>query len=411
MNALATFPSPDRFDEDLFEFVRLLYEDATSGFKLSILGTALTTLSNIKLTLSLKNFKTLADISSLTFVPAEINVLALEAIDKRLRVNPTAVTLSQVEQIWYRLDSDWRKRDLLISILTQILPPSHPKEVHSGLQSLLFANLKDSSSFVRASSLKLLSVMVTNQIPFDHLNLKEIVSDILENDTEAIARRAAYQSLVDIEEASKSFFNAEELREIFHQKAAKDLDWEVREISFKYWEFKFKQMTNGSNYNEFISTLSASGIVQALAVFEQDYDERPGLHKMYLLLQSIHKFLIETFPSSMSKLRSASTESLASTRTALICSELKSEPHPTKRQRHNECNFERCLANPKNTLKNQSMVCPTAKFILKLATIDFASKLRLFDEYCDLQQGLSSILQDILQSESSNNLIDLIDCV
>merc|ERR1712029_565985 len=336
------------------------------------------------------------------------------------------------------------------------------------LSGLVRLCLEDSCSFVRASAVDLMANLTTVQDLHD-LEVGQILFRIMTEDTEAIVRRAVMKLL---EGTSEGICLSNEQVNSLLVLAAKDLDWEVRENALRCWEVRLdREFVKASGLEHLIKGLNDIGISEELIIkAREDSDDKRRLHKMYLLHKTIRtrlmaqydfhdkKFLSEQrfalglacqgSPVKRPKLGQASEpegskldqESDAMT-TKLVQevrdqrakrSELNQgsdvitklvEESEDKRSKLDQgigtynklnlaqCEWESCLVNPANKLPDSgSVLCPTAYLISSAFCSDLEEKLAEFDEFCEIQQGLLTVIEDILQSQSDSNQIDLIDC-
>merc|ERR1712168_1083252 len=245
------------------------------------------------------------------------------------------------------------------------------------------------------------------------------------DDTEAIVRRAATKLLEGRMGGNPPIgLDEQEVNSILRL-AAKDLDWEVRENGLKCWEVsldRVSESTHGS-LESFVQSLKSIGISEELLVKPQDWDDKRRLHKLYLLHQKIRTQLVQKYGFDGKHFHS-NNQTIEQRKVG--CSlgprprcgpdqeSLAKRPKLDNESMAKEglCEWKSCLVNPGNDLAGceSSDLCPTAYLIWCALSPDLEDKLMEFDEFCEIQHGLLTVIEDIMQSQSDSNQIDLIDC-
>jgi len=441
LHALTTISKPDLVDNAVMDFLARVKDEIPDGLLTDALTAATSTLAHLPdPKLRPATFQLLAKTSTAPTLPLEIKVSCLEVIKKRRFV--AGVTLKSVlTELWSHgvTGVNWKVKDLFVSIVCDVLESAKAKAEPSQtplLMKLMKSGLEDSSSFVRSSSVRLLGIMLETGKAIEdeeEWDFQAALADIVANDTEAIVRRAAFKVLaLDLEVSRWHLISREAVQKIFLEHATNDFDWEVREIAAEFWAATFHRKKKAYlTLEEFALFLTESGLSRGAVVTEQDVDDKRRLHTMYKLQADILHFMQQRYGDMVKEysafLREKATSRHFSTgdycvynvveqcKRQRICLDDSDDYYDEEEGRGGRgcCPFETCFINPMNVSEADSLtvLCPRAKLVSTLLTTDYEPKLEEFDDYCDMQQGLSSVLQDILQSASAGGQIDLIDCV
>jgi len=416
LRALARFKRNTKaVDTALENFILSIRADYMEGFQLGLLSSALSTMSQIPHPITPAQFELMAEVASMKTMPLECRVAAMEVVAQRkIQLGESGVPLVGLEVIIGKLGSvpmgcntDWRLKDLTMTVLLEAVGHDDRKKtgkLYSSLESMTWmANfvrtmLEDTTSFVRAGALDLLAKL-SSIYPYvidqhiagcsgkgeDYLFAK--MSWVMSSDSEAIVRRSLVKLLV----AGLKWSQAEpgapdslglsntQVRSLL-QMASKDLDWEVREIALQYWEIKLdeilaKSTSEQATLDEFVLELKHSSVADSIALTPDDADDKRVSNKKYLLHKKLGVHLVEKFNSQPDFCRKY-----------VVQKELS--------KIHGKWNCEK-----------------TVELLVSiLGDDDYKDKIGELDEYIEIQQGIMTVMEDIMQSQSEFNQIDLIDC-
>ena len=182
-------------------------------------------------------------------------------------------------------------------------------------------------------------------------------------------------------------------------------------------KFKSDPTWISSTLESFVQDLKSIGLSEELIVKPQDWDDKRRLHKMYLLHQKIRTLLVQKYDSQGKHLELTEQRQVRCSlgpRCELYQESLAKRPkldsESMAKESLTQCEWNSCLANPVSRCSDNSDLCATAYLIWCAFSPDLEDKLREFDEFCEIQNGLLTVIEDILQSQSDSNQIDLIDC-
>ena len=235
------------------------------------------------------------------------------------------------------------------------------------------------------------------------------------------------------------------------------MDWEVKEEAIKCLETIIDAFLNSNNneknLEDFINKLWSLKIIKALSTCLDDYEPR-FLHKSYMVLQKIRKFLVETFnmnelkynggangheyiqfPNKASSGQSKeymdlnkADEAKLLTREDIIGDIIDEEKSylMAKRFKLDNSKINRNTLNggeenkyagsdninDSDPIKDKANKDYCVRQFLQYVTFDIDYRLRLqeYDKYYNKLNSLDSVLDDILSSVSDKNQIDGIDC-
>ena len=218
-----------------------------------------------------------------------------------------------------------------------------------------------------------------------------------------MVRREAIKTLIPLAKCNNELgFDA------LHRAARKDLDWEVRELALHYWEWKLDELLENfnphGNFSTFLQQLDSSYLSRALEVDGEDFDEKRRLHKLYKCHQKLRDWLVMRFDTEIKNLSNIKIDLSSSSRRICLAQTLSmADISPV-------CDFDSCLANPNVRCEDCSKPCPVAKLVFASLDEDLDERCHQYAEYHGVVHRLTSVLEDIIQSQKPENAIDLIDC-
>ena len=283
--------------------------------------------------------------------------LVIRLINDVIEAELFDITLEDlVTQIWHLTRyTDWEIKDALLYLLSAEKLNLKSTSVPKILTDLAIKNLLHDSSFVRKAALKFLTKLFrTEEKLIPDINKK--MENIFKNETEAIVRREAVHFCViqGLNEKSEKRTNIILL-------ATQDLDWEVREITLKFWFHQFESiLDHHATFDDFAQEIKQNNILKGLHLLLEDYEKR--------IQSQVLKWAIIMKSRAWNKYLSK-----------------------------DKANSD--LEQNKEALYT---------FLFKT---DFEGLLKRNDEYCDYHYGLKSILDDIIQLDADESCLDTIDCI
>merc|ERR1712029_676702 len=392
LRALARFKRhPEIVDSQVMSFLGAIRQDYADGFRLDHLNAALTTLSEVKTDLTESQFEVLSEIGSMRTMATECRVLALHTINKRMpaSIGPAAAIgkLGNVPAA----NSGWRLKDLTLQIMIAALKSHRSRQMKDDdktsqvwLSGLVRLCLEDSCSFVRASAVDLMANLTTVQ---DLHGLKDIgISEelIIKAREDSDDKRRLHKMYL----LHKTIRTRLMAQYDFHDK--KFLSEQRFALGLACQGSPVKRPKLGQASEPEGSKLDQESDAMTTKLVQEVRDQRAKRSELNQGSDVITK-LVEESEDKRSKLDQG-----IGTYNKLNLA---------------QCEWESCLVNPANKLPDSgSVLCPTAYLISSAFCSDLEEKLAEFDEFCEIQQGLLTVIEDILQSQSDSNQIDLIDC-
>ena len=152
--------------------------------------------------------------------------------------------------------------------------------------------------------------------------------------------------------------------------ASKDLDWEVKSVSLRYWCKHLDTILEDDEVKDFdhmVDLLNKTRILEGLQLITKDY-EKSLQNDCFQYLKGFKKKLEKKFPKATMKENMLNVSS-------------------TKKMRMQE------------------------EFLIDiLHEFDYDNKEDAYKEYCEIHYGFISVCQDIMQSDVTASDIDTIDC-
>merc|ERR1712029_1166347 len=392
LRALARFKRhPEIVDSQVMSFLGAIRQDYTDGFRLDHLNAALTTLSEVKTDLTESQFEVLSEIGSMRTMATESRVLALHTINKRMpaSIGPAAAIgkLGNVPAA----HGGWRLKDLTLQIMIAALKSHRSRQMKDDdktsqvwLSGLVRLCLEDSCSFVRASAVDLMANLSTVQ-DLHGLNDIGISEELIIKAREDSDDKRRLHKMYLLHKTIRTRLMAQY---DFHDK--KFLSEQRFALGLACQGSPVKRPKLGQASEPEGSKLDQGSEAKGPKLVQEVRDQRAKRSELNQGSDVITK-LVEESEDKRSKLDQG-----IGTYNKLNLA---------------QCEWESCLVNPANKLPDSgSVLCPTAYLISSAFSHDLEEKLAEFDEFCEIQQGLLTVIEDILQSQSDSNQIDLIDC-
>ena len=173
---------------------------------------------------------------------------------------------SLASELWHlTLKKDWETIDALLFCLSCKHLGSEMTSPPKSLPGFALVHLNHDSSFVRKAALQFLEKLWeidSNILQLSSESMEPKLRHILQNDTEAIARRQMTIFITKLQWYEMVL------------EATMDLDWEVKSIAFQFWKNQCEEMMkNSSDFPTLLAELETKNILQGLKLICQDYEK------------------------------------------------------------------------------------------------------------------------------------------